>query len=162
MHLAIYRTHTTDLIQFDTTTNKPENIASATIFGGELTATARAADWRVELNVDASRPTDDTTGQRLLRRAPYRATLALGREFGPVDFGASVSHVASRYDTDINTFERIGLDAYTLVRATLAYRMGDRVRLTLRVENLTNAHYQLVSGYNTQRRGAFVGAEVRI
>ena len=162
VRLAIYRTHTTDLIQFDTATSMPENIAGATIFGGELAAITRAADWRIELNVDASRPTDDTTDQRLLRRAPYRATLALGREFGPLDFGASATHVASRYDTDINTFGRIGLDAYTLVRATFAYRIGDQLRLTLRVENLTNAHYQLVSGYNTQRRGAFVGAEVRI
>jgi vitamin B12 transporter len=162
VQLAIYHTHTTDLIQFDTSTNRPENIASATIFGGELAAITRLADWRVELNVDASRPTDDSTDERLLRRAPYRATLALAREFGPLDVGAAVTHVASRYDTDINTFERVGLGAYTLVRATLSYRIGDRVRLTLRGENLANAHYQLVSGYNTQRRGAFIGAEVRI
>jgi len=162
VHLALYHTRTADLIQFDTATNKPENIASATIYGGELTAITRVAAWHIELIVDASRPTDDTTDQRLLRRAPYRATLALGRGFGPVDVDASVTHVASRYDTDINTFERIGLDAYTLLRATLAYRIGDRVRITLRGENLGNAHYQLVSGYNTQRRGAFIGAEVRI
>jgi len=36
------------------------------------------------------------------------------------------------------------------------------VRLTLRVENPADERYELVSGYNTQRRGAFAGAEVRI
>jgi vitamin B12 transporter len=162
VRLAVYRTHTRDLIVFDAASGIAQNIASAQIDGAELVFATRLDAWRIEINADASRPIDESTGERLLRRAPYRAGVALERSFGPVDAGASVMHVAARYDSDINTFARTRLAPYTLLRATLAYRLNDWVRLTLRVENLTNEQYELVSGYNTQRRGGFLGAEVKI
>jgi vitamin B12 transporter len=162
VRLSVYQTRTSDLIVFDTATNAAQNIAKARIDGAELAWVTTFAEWRFDINVDASHPVDESTGERLLRRAPYRAGVALERAFGQLDVGASVTHVAARYDSDINTFARTRLDPYTLLRATLGYRIGDRVRLTLRVENLTNEQYELVSGYNTQRRGAFAGVEVRI
>jgi vitamin B12 transporter len=100
--------------------------------------------------------------QNIARARINGAGLALERTFDRIDVGASITHVAARYDSDINTFARTRLDPYTLVRATLAYRLGNHARLTLRVENLTDERYELVSGYNTQRRGAFAGVEVRI
>ena len=162
VQLVAYHTRTRDLIVFDAGTGKAQNVARAKIDGGEVAVGTHVADWRIDLSVDASRPIDESTGQRLLRRAPWRATLAASREFGAFEFGAAVTHVAARYDSDINTFARTRLDPYTLVRATFAYRVGRHVRLTLRVENLADERYELVSGYNTQRRGAFAGAEVRI
>ena len=159
--LAVYRTRTRDLIVFDTASNMAQNIASVRIDGAELALGTRVLEWRVDINIDASRPIDETTRQRLVRRAPYRASLGIERAFGPIDVGASLTHVAARYDNDINTFARTRLDPYTLLRATFAYRLGD-CRLTLRVENLADERYQLVNGYNTQRRGAFAGAEIRI
>jgi len=162
LRLVIYETRTSDLIAFDTTTNRAENIARAKIDGAELVLATQLADWRIEVTADASRPIDESTGQRLLRRAPYRASFAASRTFGPIEVGASLQHVAARYDSDINTFARTRLEPYTLLRATFAYRVAEQVRLTLRIENITDAKYELVSGYNTTRRGAFVGAEVRI
>jgi vitamin B12 transporter len=162
VRLAVYQTHASDLIVFDTATNTAQNIAKARIDGAELAWVTTWAEWRLDVNVDASHPVDESTGERLLRRAPYRAGVALERAFGQVDIGGSIMHVAARYDSDINTFARTRLDPYTLLRATLGYRIGNHVRLTLRVENLTNEQYELVSGYNTQRRGAFAGVEVRI
>jgi vitamin B12 transporter len=162
VRFVVYRTRTHDLIVFDAASGVAQNIARVKIDGGEAALATHVADWRLDLGVDASRPVDETTGQRLVRRAPWRATLAASRAFGAFEFGAAVTHVAARYDSDINTFARTRLDPYTLVRATFAYRVGRHVRLTLRVENLTDERYELVSGYNTQRRGAFAGAEVRI
>jgi vitamin B12 transporter len=162
LRLVVYETRTRDLIAFDTTTNRAENIARAKIDGAELALGVQWGEWRTEVNIDASRPIDESTGQRLLRRAPYRASVAVSRTFGEVDVGASIQHVAARYDSDINAFARARLAPYTLLRATLAYRVAQQVRLTLRIENITDEQYELVSGYNTQRRGAFVGAEVQI
>jgi len=162
VRLVAYRTKARDLIVFDTATNAPQNIASARIDGAEVVFATRAGDTRIELNFDASSPIDESTGQRLLRRAPYRATLDLAETVGRMDYGASITHVAARYDSDINTFERTRLAPYTLLRLTLAYRVNEQVRLTLRVENVTDEQYQLVSGYNTQRRGGFAGIEVKI
>jgi vitamin B12 transporter len=159
---AIYRTKTSNLIAFDPITNAPQNIARARIDGGEIVFGTRVAETQVDISIDATSPIDEQTHERLLRRAPYRATLALARGFGPVEVGAAVTHVAARYDSDINTFGRTRLDPYTLLRATLAWRVGDKLRFTLRVENLTDERYELVSGYNTQRRGGFAGAEIRI
>ncbi|HUL66938.1 MAG TPA: TonB-dependent receptor [Burkholderiaceae bacterium] len=161
VRLVAYRTKTHDLIVFDQASGIAQNIASTRIDGAEVVLATRAADWRVVLNFDASSPIDEATDQRLLRRAPYRVTLDLARTFGTVDLGASVTHVAARYDSDINTSARTRLAPYTLLRATLAYRVNKYVRLTLRVENLTDEQYELVSGYNTQRRGGFAGIEVR-
>jgi vitamin B12 transporter len=160
--LTIYRTRTRDLIVFDTATLQAQNLARVRIEGAEFSFVTTAADWHVDLSIDASRPVDESSDARLLRRAPYRATLAVDRAFGGFEVEASASHVAARYDSDINTFERVRLDPYTLVRLVLGYRASRAVRFTLRVENVTDARYELVSGYNTQRRGAFVGAEVRI
>jgi vitamin B12 transporter len=162
VRLALYRTRTHDLIVFDAASGVAQNIARAKIDGAELALQTRMVEWRIDLTLDASRPIDESTGERLLRRAPYRANLALERSVGVLDVGASIARVAARYDSDINTFARTRLEPYTLVRATLAYRLGTHLRFTLRVENVTDEHYELVSGYNTQRRGAFLGAEVRI
>jgi vitamin B12 transporter len=162
LRLTAYRTRTRDLIVFDSATNIAQNIANAKIDGAELAFATRVDAWRIDLNIDATHPVDASTGERLLRRAPYRATFALERGLGPVDVGASVTRVGARFDSDINTFARTRLDPYTLLRATVAWRAGNHLRLTLRVENLTDERYELVSGYNTQRRGAFIGAEARI
>jgi vitamin B12 transporter len=162
LRFALYHTRTRDLIVFDAVSGTAQNIARAKIDGAELALATRLADWRIDLTVDASRPVDEATGQRLLRRAPWRATLGTGRAIGAAEIGVAVTHVAARYDSDINTFERSRLDPYTVLRATFAYRVGTHVRLTLRVENLSDERYELVSGYNTPGRGAFVGVEARI
>lgn len=162
LRVAVYRTRTSDLIVFDAATSQAQNVARARIDGGEIALAAVLLDWRVDLSADVSRPTDAATGQRLLRRAPWRATLAANRDLGAFEIGGAVSHVAARYDSDINTFARARLDPYTLVRLHAAYKVTPHVRLTLRIENVTDERYELVSGYNTQRRGAFAGVEARL
>jgi len=73
-----------------------------------------------------------------------------------------VTRNAERYDADINTFARTRLAAYTLGRLALSWRANDVLRLTLRVENLFDAEYELVDGYNTPGRSVFAGVAVRL
>jgi len=162
LRAAVFRDRTTDLIVYDAAAQQARNVASADIDGVELMAAARLQGWQVQADASYTRAEDSSTGQRLLRRAPYRLHLAAARSFGQVDGLFEVAYSARRYDTDINTFARTELAAYTLARLALSWRATDWLRLTLRVENLFDASYQLVDGYNTPGLGVFAGVTVRL
>jgi vitamin B12 transporter len=76
--------------------------------------------------------------------------------------GADLSYVAARDDFDINTFARKSLDPYTLLRLRASWRVASSVQLTARVENLFDAQYRTVDGYNTPGRGVYAGVQVRL
>ena len=162
LRAALYRTRTRDLIVFSTVSSRAENIARARSEGLELAAATVWRGVRLDANASLSRPVDADTGERLLRRAPYTLNAGAYRDFGAWTLGAEVGRVGARYDADINTFARTRLAPYTLARATAAWRLTPAVKLKLRMENLTDADYETVDGYNTQRRAAFAGVEIRL
>jgi len=162
LRAAVFRNRTSDLIFYDAAANQARNIASADIDGIELIAAARLHGWQLQADAGYTRATDNATGERLLRRAPYKLHLAAARAFGRFDGLFEVTYNAERYDTDINTFARTELAAYTLARLALSWRATDALRLTLRVENLFDADYELVNGYNTPGRSVFAGVMVRL
>lgn len=162
LRAALYRTRTRDLIVFSTASSRAENIARARSEGLELAAATVWRGVRLDANASLSRPVDADTGERLLRRAPYTLNAGAYRDFGAWTLGAEVGRVGARYDSDINTFARTRLAPYTLARATAAWRLTSAVKLKLRIENLTDANYETVDGYNTQRRAAFAGVEIRL
>jgi len=162
MRLAVFRNRTTDLIVFDPATQMAGNIARADIDGAELIATARIADWNLQGDASVTRSEDSATGERLLRRAPYKLHFAASRSYGPFDGLFEVTWNGERYDSDINTFSRTRLGSYTLARVALAWRASDKVKLTLRIENLFDSEYELVDGYNTAGLSAFAGVQLRL
>jgi vitamin B12 transporter len=162
LRLAAYRTRVRDLIVYDPATQQAGNVASAEIDGAELIFAATIDGWRLQGDVGVAHPADRDTGERLLRRSPYRLHFAAARAFGPVEGLVEVTWNDRRCDSDINTFARTTLDAYTLARLALSWRLSDALRLTLRVENLFDGDYELVDGYNTAGRSAFAGVQLRI
>jgi vitamin B12 transporter len=162
MRLALFRNRTTNLIVYDAASQMANNIARAEIDGAELIAAARVAEWALQADVGVTRAEDSATGERLLRRAPYKVHFAASRSYGPFDGLFEVTWNAERYDADINTFARTELGAYTVARLALAWRATDKVKLTLRIENLFDSNYELVDGYHTAGIGAFAGVQVRM
>ncbi len=162
LRLAVFRTRVRDLIFYDPATQLAGNVARAEIDGGELIATASIDGWRLTADVGITHAIDSDTGERLPRRAPYKLHFAAARVFGPIEGLFEISWNDQRYDTDINTFAPTTLDAYTLARLALSWRANDWLRLTLRVENLFDAGYELVDGYNTAGRSVFAGVQVRM
>jgi vitamin B12 transporter len=75
--------------------------------------------------------------------------------------GAEIAVVGPRDDLDINSFARIELASYTLVRLVAAWRATPAVTLRARIENLFDEAYETVSGYNTIGRTVIVGADLR-
>lgn len=162
LRAAAYRTKARDLIVFDPVSSTAQNVARARLDGIELAARALVAGWQVDANASFTRPEDEATGERLLRRAARSAHLTASRSFGRWELGGALSYGGDRFDSDINTFLRTTLPAYTLVRLFGAWRVTEQVRVFARVENATDERYELVSGYNTPRRGAFVGVQARL
>jgi vitamin B12 transporter len=162
MRAALYRTDTRDLIVFDPASMQAQNIQRARVTGGELTAATRWEAWHLGANLSVLRAIDEATDERLLRRAPYVLNASLAYDPGAWRAGLEVSHAGPRDDLDINTFERIELDAYTLLRAVAAWRISPAVTLRFRIENLSDEKYETVSGYNVPPRSAFVGVDLAL
>jgi vitamin B12 transporter len=162
LRVGVFRTRVSDLIVYDPATQKAGNVADADIDGAELIATANVDGWRLAADVSYSRAVDSASGERLLRRAPYKLHVAAARSFGAWEGLFEVTYNAERYDLDINTFERTRLPGYTLARLALGWRATEALRLTLRIENLFDARYELVDGYNTPGISVFAGVALRL
>jgi len=162
VRLAVFRNRTSDLIVYDPAIQQAGNVARADIDGVELIAAGRLDGWQLQADASYTRSEDRDSGERLLRRAPYKIHFSAAKTYGRFDGLVEVTYNAERYDSDINTFARTELASYTLARLALAWRATERLRLTLRVENLFDAHYELVDGYNTPGLSAFAGAVVRL
>ena len=162
LRAAVFRNRTSDLIVYDAAAQQARNVASADIDGIELIASGRLQGWQLQADASFTRAEDSSTGERLLRRAPYRIHLAAARTFGRFDGLFEVTYNAERYDSDINTYARTELASYTLARLALAWRATDWLRLRLRLENLLDAGYELVDGYSTAGLGVFAGVTLRL
>jgi vitamin B12 transporter len=100
-------------------------------------------------------------GNTLARRP--RHTLSLGGEWrvagrGPT-LGADLRWASKSFDDAANT---VLLRAYAVLDVTARWPVSERVELFGRIENLADERYQTAAGYASARRGAFLGARVRV
>jgi vitamin B12 transporter len=154
---AAYRTESRNLIAYDPSTFRVENIARARSTGLELTAAGQVGDWALGANASWVRPINQDTDERLARRAPWSINASAIYEAGRWRAGGELSYVGPRWDADINTFARVSLDPYVLVRLVGSVKITPQVSLTARVENLFDEKYQTISGYNPQPRTVLAG-----
>jgi vitamin B12 transporter len=160
--IALFRTITRNQIVFDPAAGVPNNIGEAIADGVEISATGAIDAWRFSANATLLRADDRSTGQRLPRRAPYTVNATAYYEAGWGNAGVEVGGVGYRPDFDISTFARVQLAPYTLVRVVGTYRLDRQWSVNARIENLFDRGYELVDGYNTPGRGAFVGVAWRM
>jgi len=160
--LNLYRTRTDGLIVFNQVTSQPDNIGHAAIDGAELQGQVTFAPWSFGGNVGLMHARDADTGLSLVRRARDTARLSVAWDQAPWRAAVDVSRSGARDDLDINTSLRTQLAPYTLARLTAERSILPWIKVRLRVENLFNAHYQLVDGYNTLPRMVIGGVEAHI
>jgi vitamin B12 transporter len=161
LRAALFRTDTRDLVVFDPAAQRAENLDEARATGFELGGGWRSGAWQLYANGTLLRAIDESTGEWLLRRAPWTVNAGATYDPGSWSAGAEVSVVGPRDDIDINTFQRVELASYVLVRLVAAWRVSMHLTLRVRVENLFDAEYETVSGYNTAPRTVIVGADLR-
>ncbi len=102
------------------------------------------------------------TGATLLRRPKHSGNLAADYVDNRISVGASLRAVSRSRDVDFVTFAPTVLGGYTLVGLRGSVRLGERLELFARLENLFDEDYETVSGYGTLGRNAHVGVRVRL
>ncbi|HJW52427.1 MAG TPA: TonB-dependent receptor [Burkholderiaceae bacterium] len=158
---GLFRTNTRDLIVFDPASSRAENLDKARATGFELAGSWRHGIWSFAANGMLLRAVDEETGEKLLRRAPWIVNASVYVAPGSWSAGFELTAVGPRDDLDINTFQRVQLASYTLARIVASWALRPAITLRARVENLFDADYETVSGYNTQPRTVIVGVDLR-
>ncbi|OGW62979.1 MAG: hypothetical protein A2V83_11010 [Nitrospirae bacterium RBG_16_64_22] len=163
--LAYFRSRFRNLIDYDFGTSKYVNTGRAKTSGFELEAGYKPASFLSLLVrgtvLDA---TDEATGERLIRRARNRGSLAASWLASPdISATASLVRVGKREDTDFSTYPstRVRLPAYTLVNLSGEWRATKSISLFARVENVFDKEYEDVLGYGTPGRSFYAGVHGR-
>ena len=155
--LVAYHNRVRDLIVFQCDANfncAPQNVAEATLEGVSAEFAGRVGELSAKASIDLQRPTDDTNGFLLPRRARRHAAFSLTRDEGPLHVGAEVVASSERFDDAANT-RRMG--GYTLLNLTAEYRFENRWTLFARLDNAFDKHYELAADFKTAGANAFVG-----
>ena len=133
------------------------NIDQADIRGVELQAATVVRGFHLQGNLTLLDPPEAQDGDRLYRRARRTATASVGHAIGPVHVTAQAQYVGDRRDLDFSTYpaRAVTLDHYTTLSLSARWAFLPDWSLTARVDNLTDADYQSVYGYNTAGRTVF-------
>jgi vitamin B12 transporter len=97
------------------------------------------------------------------RRPRHSANVAATGTVGSLDLGAAFSYVGKRQDTDFDVFpaRKLSLNDYVLASLKLGWRLTPGIEAFARIENLLDADYEDVFGYNTAGRTFYAGIRLR-
>ncbi len=151
-----FDTRVQDQLVYDAAADKFGNIKRARITGLEVSYRASVAGADVQASLTGQNPVDETTGKTLARRAKAMASLGATMPFGALRPGFNLRYVGERNDVTTQR-DPVDLGAYAVLDVTLAYRYSPQLLLTARIDNLNDAKYQTVYGYNQQPRSLFAG-----
>ena len=115
-------------------------------------------DWNAMLAMEYLDPENQTTGNRLPRRAKKRLSVGLERDIRRFTFGARLLAEGNRFDNAPNT---IKVGGFVTVDLSAEYRLNERLALRARVANLLDEEYQTVDTYNSFDRNFFLSFHYR-
>jgi len=148
----VYSNRVDDLISFTGFQNQAINIAHAKIDGAELTWDASVGAWSARATYTWQDARNGDTDQPLLRRAKNKVSALAERSFGErFSAGAELAYYSRRED-----IANVGLPAYALLNLRARWALDDSWSVHGRIENLTDRDYELVHGYNTAGRSAWL------
>jgi vitamin B12 transporter len=159
-----FNRRSTDLIAFSFSTFQSENIDKVKTEGIEAGIALNPTD---KLDIRTSfalvnamnRSAGANLGKRLALRPQNSANMTLDWETPlGATLGATVMMVGDSFDNASNTVQ---LDGYMLVGLRASYPVTDALEVYGRVDNLLDADYVVVSGYNTYGRNAAVGVRAK-
>jgi vitamin B12 transporter len=155
--LVTWRNRVDDLINYGAAGSCPspygcyENVGRAQYDGSTLSASQRVGRFNWRASADWHNPRNLDTGKQLARRARQMGTLGVDAQFNGFSLGADVQASGHRYDNAGNT---VRLAGYALLGLVAQVPLAKGLSLDLRVDNATDAHYQLANAYATTGRSA--------
>jgi vitamin B12 transporter len=150
--LSLYRSNVHDLIVYDAALFVPNNIDEARLEGIEVSGSTHLGDWQFSANATFDHPIDVSTDQPLLRRATSSGNINVAYAYQKFRPFLQMSSSGLRFDSDINTGQRITLGGYAVANAGVRYLMSKQLTVGVSVDNLADRRYALVDGYNTPGR----------
>lgn len=159
-----FQRRSTNLITFSFSSFQSENIGRAQANGFELALIMKPVpSLRVEANyarVNSTNQSAPNEGKHLpLRPQSSASLLADWKTPVGLTLGATMWLVGDSFDDAANN---VSIDGYQRLDLRASLPLNGAVELFARIENLANAHYETVSGYNTAGRSAFVGARLKL
>ena len=153
VELRGFSTRIHDLIDFTGgDTFQAINVDHAAIDGAELIHVWNADVWNVNTSATWQNPRNQDTDAQLVRRPKQKLDSVIDRAFGERTH-AGVEFIASGKRADIGS---VTLPGYAIVNLRASYALASTWNVSLRLENLFDRDYELVHGYNTPGRSAFV------
>jgi len=137
-----------------------ENVSSTSADGIEADLQAKLADgFSLKAGYAFTDAVDNSTGLPLLRAPRHTGSLSLLWDAGRFDAALTVRAESDQRDmVGFGTGTRPGFATADLAAG---YAVNDRVKLTARIENLTDAHYQEAAGYGQPGLSGYVGLRLR-
>lgn len=157
-----------NLINFDPTTFRFQNIAEAKTKGVEVSSQWSPMQWEalrgfsLTSSYTYTDPTDALTGQQLLRRVRNKADFSASYRWGDrYTATAGYTVVGRRVDLDFSggAPSREYLSGYGLARLGLSMKVSTSLTATVHINNLFDKTYEEVMGYGTFGRGIFGGLQ---
>jgi vitamin B12 transporter len=153
LRATLFKSRVSNQFQYDFASSRFENIATSDNRGLELSYSGMlASKTELAASLTLQDPTDEATGERLLRRAATLASASVWQTIGAWRMGAQWTYVGPRSDVG-----NAHLAGYSLVDLLAQWDLGHGAQLFGRIENLFNADYQSVAGYNTPSLSGFIG-----
>lgn len=155
--LTAYRNDMTNLIAVDFNQSgfPVRNIDQARLRGVELESSGRLAHWTYRVSA-SNQFAEDGQGQALARR-PHRLLGADLRYtgFGKVQIGGEILARSSAVDFG-------AIPGYAIGNLYADWKASQRLKLGVRVDNVTNKDYTVVNGYYTPGRSAYLTAIISL
>ena len=153
VELRGFSTRIHDLIDFTGgDTFQATNVDHAAIDGAELIHIWSSDAWSINTSATWQNPRNQDTDAQLVRRPKQKLDSVIDRAFGE-RVHAGMEFIASGKRDDIGS---VTLPGYAIVNLRGSYAVAATWNVSLRLENLFDRSYELVHGYNTPGRSAFV------
>ncbi len=153
LRATFFKTRTANLMQYDFATWAFNNVASASNRGLEISYSGKLSGADLRSSLTLQDPLDQSSGQRLIRRARNMASFGASLPLGRWSFGGDLRYTGER--PDIATVP--SLPPYTVLNLTARFSLTPELALTARIDNLLDRDYQTAYGYNQSGRAAYVG-----
>ena len=154
--LSVYETRIKDLIGFDT--NAPRNsvnVGRASINGIEVEWSNQWGPWQASANLTAQKAINLDTNTDLLRRPRRKLSTRVGHDIGTRG-QANIEIVARSDFRDFGAFAEEDVPGSGVVNLDGYYEFAPQWRAEIRIENLLDKNYEIVRGFSTAERSAYV------
>ncbi len=150
LDISYFDNRTRDLILSDPISYSLSNIGKARTEGIEVSYAGQFGDTSVKSALTTQNPRNQTTGEILRGRARIHSNLTMNRQQGAWQYGAEWLYSSERQDAGHT------LGSYSMLNLTAGYAINQKLRVSTRLDNLSNQNDSTAYGYNTPGRRIFI------